>query len=224
MGNTEFREILKQLKEPFPPNQHQERKLPGEGKKWFFVTWQNIRERLDEVYPEWEVEWSKPEYVGQLCVITCTLTIAGVKRSAPGNAPLELISSRGKDMSRGTPVERAIADAFKNAAEAFGVCRYLDDQPFVIKYLQQKGDMRGYKFYQDNQQIDSGARGFSKAPARTITEKQQKRLWAIVKESALTNEDVKAIFSEFRLERTEQITSDKYDLVVNRIQAFGSRF
>lgn len=49
-------------------------------------------------------------------------------------------------MNRGTAIERATADAFKIAAEAFGVGAYLDNQEFVVKYLQSKGDGRGVRF------------------------------------------------------------------------------
>jgi len=155
---NEFREILKQLKTPFPPEQHQDRSLPGGG-RWFYIPWQNIRERLDEICPEWQMSWTEPSYVGDFCCISCTITICGISRQAPGNAQIQLLSSSGKDMSRGTPLERATADAFKNAAEAFGIARYLDDQPFVVGYLKSKGDMRGYKYHHENAQIEAGARG-----------------------------------------------------------------
>lgn len=154
----QIKEIITQLKAPFPHQCHKDRKLPGGG-RWFYVPWQDIRDRLDEVAPEWQVSYSEPGYLGEYCHISCTITIEGISRSAPGNAPIQLLSSSGKDMSRGTPIERAIADAFKNAAEAWGVARYLDNQEFVVKYMQSKGDMRAYKYWQENQQIEVGARG-----------------------------------------------------------------
>ena len=161
----EIKQIIEQLKKPFPASLHKERKLPGGG-RWFFVSWQDVRDRLDEVCPEWQMAWGEPAYLGKDCIITCTITILGLSRSAPGNAPIELISSSGKDMSRGTPLERAIADAFKNAAEAWGVGRYLDEQSedrkkFVVNYLKTHGDMRGYKYFTENEQLASGARGVS---------------------------------------------------------------
>ena len=163
----QFREIIVKLKEPFPPHLHQERKLPGGG-RWFFIPWQSIRERLDEVYPEWECFWGEPIYLGQNCIIQCTIKIAGISRSAPGNAPIELISSSGKDMSRGTPVERATADAFKNAAEAWGIGRYLDDQDFTVKHMRSVGDGRAYKFAIENRQITAGARGETIKPQTKV--------------------------------------------------------
>lgn len=137
-------EVMHQLKNWFAPEDHQLRDLPGGG-KWYFVPWQRIRERLDEAYPDWQIDYTEPSYVGDYCVIACTITIMGRSRKGVGNAPIQLISSTGKDMSRGTPIERATADAFKNAAEAWGVARYLDEQTDpktkadFIKYMQKAG-------------------------------------------------------------------------------------
>jgi hypothetical protein len=66
----------------------------------------------------------------------------------------------------GSPIEKATADALKNAAEMFGVGAYLDNQQFVIKYLHSKGDGRGVKFAQENDWKAAGAMGRPKtAPA-----------------------------------------------------------
>lgn len=64
--------------------------------------------------------------------------ICNVQREGVGNSE----ATKGY----GTPVERATADAFKNAAESFGVGAYLDNQEFVVKHLQSKGDGRGFQF------------------------------------------------------------------------------
>lgn len=87
-----FQEIIAQLKEPFSPEAHKERELPGGG-RWFYIPWQLIRDRLDEVCPTWQVSWSSPEYVGDFCVIMCSLTIEGITRQAPGNAKILELSS-----------------------------------------------------------------------------------------------------------------------------------
>lgn len=148
--------VIKDLKAWFPPEVHKERDLKGGG-KWFFVPWQAIRDRLDEVVPNWECSYSSPQYLDKYCVVTCSITILGITRQAIGNAEIELLSNAGKDMSRGTPIERAIADAFKNAAEAWGIARYLDEQTdpktkaAFIKHMQHGGDGRAAAWHHQNQ-------------------------------------------------------------------------
>jgi hypothetical protein len=157
-----FKEIQSALKAWFSPEAHVERDLPGGG-VWWYVPWQLIRERLDEVASDWQVDYTDPVYLEDLCVIRCRITICGIVREAPGNAPLKLISKTGKDMARGTPVERAVADAFKSCCEAFGICRYLDDQADkktkedFIRYLHKGGNGRAVVNYQNNQAIANGS-------------------------------------------------------------------
>ncbi|MBD3883845.1 hypothetical protein IFO70_18955 [Phormidium tenue FACHB-886] len=142
-----------------------------EVRKWFFVPWQLIRERFDEVYPGWEVYYSTPVYLGDSCVITCTITIAGISKQGVGNAEIQLLSSSGKNMARGTTVERSTADAFKDAAEAWGVARYLDEQTDpktkadFVRYMQGKGDERAAAYYHQNN--GSTAKSTSPAPKQT---------------------------------------------------------
>lgn len=149
-------EIISALKAWFPPQDYKERELPGGG-KWFFLPWQTIRERLDAVCPEWQVAYSSPVFLGDYCTITCTITIQGIAKQGVGNAEIVLLSSSGRNMARGTPIERATADAFKNAAENWGVARHLDEQidpgtkADFIRYMQQKGDGRAAAFYHRNE-------------------------------------------------------------------------
>jgi hypothetical protein len=234
----EFAEILAELKKPFKPHQHQERPLPGGG-RWFYISWQDIRERLDEVYPQWSCTWTEPIFIGDYCFISCTITIAGVSRQAPGNAPIQLLSSNGKDMSRGTPIERATADAFKNAAEAFGVARYLDDQKLTVSLMHNQGDYRAFKFAKENEEIEAGARGTpikkterttgifagnsNSANIKFITEKQVTRLWAIARnQHQLSDDDVKQVLAKFNLESTRAIPSTLYEAVITELGNFSS--
>jgi hypothetical protein len=136
----DIQSILEELKAPFPAADHKERVLPGGG-RWFFLPWQKIRERLDHVCPDWQSSYSDPAVVGDYIVVRCRLTIAGVTREGVGND-----HANPEKQTYGTPVERSIADAFKNAAEQFGVGSYLDNQQFVIKHLQSQGDGRGVQF------------------------------------------------------------------------------
>ena len=215
----EFQEILLELKKPFRPEQHQERQLPGGG-RWFYITWQDIRERLDEVYTEWSCTWTEPIYIGDYCHISCTITICNVSRQAPGNAPIELISSKGKDMARGTPIERATADAFKNAAEAFGIARYLDDQVKTVNLLHKQGDGRAYKFAKENEQIQVGARGIAKQPTgeKLITEPQAKRLWAIAKKLNLSDQEIHQVIANYGFSDVAEISMRLYDKVIEELE------
>ncbi len=154
--------VLAELKKPFPATDHKERKLPG-GSRWVFLPWQMIRDRLEEVLPlDWKVEFSDPVVAGDYTVIRCRLTIllsqnGGITREGVGNdKAYPELNENGKAKIIGTPIERATADAFKNAAEQFGVGAYLDDQKFVAKHLQSQGDGRGVKFAQENQWAEAG--------------------------------------------------------------------
>jgi len=151
-----FKSVIKDLKAWFPAAAHVQRDLPGGG-KWFFIPWQTIRDRLDDVVPNWEVSYTPPQYLDKYCVVSCSITILGATRQAVGNAPIDLISGSGKNMERGNAIERAIADAFKNACEAWGVARYLDEQTDpkakadFIKYMQSSGDGRAANLNLQNQ-------------------------------------------------------------------------
>lgn len=149
-------EIIAKLKKPFAPEDHKDREIGNKGQLWFYITWQKIRERVEEIDPNYLQKFDAPNYLGDYCYISCTLTIHGVSRQAIGNAKIELISKAGNNMERGNCIERAIADAFKNAAESFGVGAYLDDQNAVIKVLSAVGDSRAYKYARDQQQVSAG--------------------------------------------------------------------
>jgi hypothetical protein len=130
----ELRRIHVELKKPFPANLHEFRELPG-GKKWVFLRWQTIRERLDEVAPEWISDYSEVQYLNNDAICRCGITILGIRKEAIASVPISITSSGGKEMSRGSAADRLAAEALKNTAEAWGVGRYLDDQVFTIRYL-----------------------------------------------------------------------------------------
>jgi hypothetical protein len=226
---THFRAIVAKLKEPFPPEVHVERELPGGKSTWFFIPWQHIRERLDAVCPDWQVEYGTPTYLDKYCVVSCKLTIAGVTREALGNAEIELLSKSGRDMSRGTPIERAIADSFKNACEAFGVAAYLDEQSqdkrdFLMRYLHSQGDARALQYARENNWIPGNlptaeakrARAAAEADnrrskANLISEAQQKRFWAIARtDGKYTNDGVGKLLESYQLAHTKDIPTTLY--------------
>lgn len=128
------------LRVPFPAADHKDRKLPG-GNTWFFIPWQTIRQRINQCDPVWSISYSDPVVVAESVVIRCQLTIHEITREGVGND-----RAFPEKQTYGSPIERAIADAFKNAAEQFGVGAYLDSQDFVVKHMQQAGDGRAYAY------------------------------------------------------------------------------
>ena len=130
-------ELKKQLKDWLPIDCHEIRDLPGGG-KYAFISWQNVRARLDELC-NFEIEFSDPVIVDDLCTIRCTIAIEGVRRQGMG------VCSVIKKGIRGTFVESAIADAFKNAAEQFGVGHYLDNPQVQNKLIANPSLIARYK-------------------------------------------------------------------------------
>jgi hypothetical protein len=150
-------DILPQLQAWFLPEEHKERDLPGGG-RWFFVPHQIITQRLNAVCPgEWSSQYSDPITTGDYTVIRCELTICGVTRTGIGDdKTFPEVNDRGKAKIIGTPPVRAFRNAFKDAAEQFGLCAYLDEQKgrqgkeAFIRYMQGKGDGRAAKFALEN--------------------------------------------------------------------------
>ncbi|MCC5636356.1 RAD52 family DNA repair protein [Nostoc sp. CHAB 5844] len=136
----ELRHIQAELKKPFPPSAHQIRELPGKG-YWAFISHQVIRQRLDEIAPEWQADFSSIERLENDAVCRCGITISGIRKEAIGSVPLIAATNRdGKDVSRGSAGDRVAAEALKNAAEMWGVGVYLDDQGFVANYLSKNAE------------------------------------------------------------------------------------
>jgi len=244
MITSEIREELKriqaELKKPFRANQHRVRDLPGSNFKWVFLPHQVIRERLDEVIPDWIVDYSDLQYIGNDCICRCGITILGVRKEAIASVPVSLVSSKGNEMTRGSAPDRLMAEATKNAAEQWGTGRYLDDQEFTIRYLwehlgeldeQMQGEVRRLS---EQYKIQVGGRqpqvkpknetGLIYAVAGTsaeslITEGQRKRLWAIAKnELKLSDEQIKGALKHFGFERAESITRDQYESLIEYLK------
>ena len=131
----ELRHIQSELKKPFPANLHEVREIPGSNKKWVFLKWQIIRERLDEVAPDWMSDYSEIQYVGNDAICRCGIAILGVRKEAIASVTISAQSKAGNEMTRGSAADRLAAEGLKNAAECWGVGRYLDDQAFTIRYL-----------------------------------------------------------------------------------------
>lgn len=239
-------EVLPKLTEKFPAEAHKERDLPGGG-TWWYLPWQTIRSRLNEVCPdEWEMSYDEPKYLDKFCYVTCTLTICGVTRRAIGSAPIELISKTGKDMSRGNPIERAVADAFKNACEAYGIAAYLDEQADdrtkrdFSNYMAKRGNAKPAEEYKRQNGVsaprktESNYKPFGQPatprpaatpkPAvtppqpQTISEDQRTRLWTIARLNRFTDAGVKALIEAYSFASTKDITVHAYDGIVEKLQ------
>lgn len=133
----ELKHIQQELRQPFPAGAHDIREIANGARDWVFLKWQVIRERLDDVCPEWLIDYSDIQNVGNDFICRCGITILGVRKEAIASVPVSVLSSRGKEMTRGSAADRVAAEGLKNAAELWGVGRYLDDQPFTIKLLWQ---------------------------------------------------------------------------------------
>jgi len=239
-------ELINRLKAPFLPAVHEIRELPGKG-NWIFVPWQNVRERLDEVYPEWTVDYSEIKIIDQLAFCKCGLTIANIRKEAYGDVPVAVLSSTGKDISRGSFGDRVVAEAFKNAAEHWGVCRYLDDQKFVISYLLdhiddldarirtplqslaaahkiQASDKPKPRVVPSPQKVKQPEQPEVKQPEQFITEDQAKQLWSTVREILnLSNQEVKNVLDQLDIAGTMAIPASRFEQVMNELRLASAR-
>ena len=232
----QLQEILPKLTAWFPPEDHKERKLPGGG-RWFYIPHQAITRHLNEVCPgEWHTKINSTNIAGDYTVILLELTICGVTRTGVGDdKTFPETNEEGKAKIIGTPPVRAFRNAFKVACEQFGICSYLDEQSSnrnaFIKFMQSKGDLRAYKYAQENEWKEAGAMGTAKKSAADnvsagiesssfITEGQRKRLWAIAKtELKLSDEQIKTNLKRYGFEKTEDITRDKYEVLIEHLRS-----
>ena len=235
--NSETREELKriqsELRKPFSVESHSIRELPGRG-YWAFVPHHEYRERLDEICPEWESSYTHIEQITSDVICKCTITILGISKQAIGSVPLVAAEKNGRDVGRGSAADRLAAEAFKNACEAWGVGRYLDDQASVAyylnsnamkldnetrnklkslaNYLRQNGDLPPANSNVTMPKLDAEPKAEG-----VISEGQIKRLWAIAK--PLAKEVSAAIVKSIGgVESSKDIPVSKYNLVVEAIE------
>lgn len=236
-SKTQLEETLPKLTAWFSPEDHKERKLPGGG-RWFYVPHQEITKRLNDVCPsEWQTKIASTNIAGDYTVVILELTICGVTRTGIGDdKTFPEVNDQGKAKIIGTPPVRAFRNAFKDACEQFGICAYLDEQSSnkaaFIKFMQSKGDMRAYKYAQENDWTKNGAMGRT-IPATVpekptdnqvspslITDGQAHRLWAIAKnELKLSDDQVKSAYKHFGFEKTEMIASNKYEEIIEFLRS-----
>ena len=235
----EVKRIQAELRKPFAPEIHGIRELPGRG-YWAFVPHHQYRERLDEVYPEWEANYTHVEQITSDVICKCTITILGISKQAIGSVPLVAAEKDGRDVSRGSAADRLAAEAFKNACEAWGVGRYLDRQGEVAhylninatkldnktrsklkvfgNYLREKGELPPVSSTVSMPKLDDNSPS-TIPPAKTgvISEAQVERLWAIAKK--LPTEVTKAIVKKIvGVDSSNDLPWAKYNEVIKVIE------
>src|SRR5512142_2403909 len=121
MGEQLTREILEQLRKPFPASKisFKCQTKPNEKGNSLVVAYidaRDVMERLDDVIgPYWSDRYEK---AGTAKGLVCYLTVGGVTRADVGD-----------DDNENEPVKSAYSDAFKRAAVKFGIGRFLYDLP-----------------------------------------------------------------------------------------------
>lgn len=125
-----LQQVIAELRKPFAIADHQEQ-VGTDGKKHFAIPWQKIRDRLDQVYPDWQVSYSDPLLVCDRLTVKCRIIVAGIAREATG------IGMNGLEPNP----EAATIEAFVNAAAKFGIGDYLKDAEFVSQYVQKPPDL-----------------------------------------------------------------------------------
>lgn len=155
----QLEDILPKLIEWFAPEEHKDRALPGGG-RWFYVPHQSITQRLNAVCPgHWHTKVNSTNIAGDYTVVIVELTICGVTRTGIGDdKTFPELNEQGKAKTIGSPPVKAFRSAFKDAAEQFGICAYLDDQKAkrneFAQYMAKKGDQRANKFITENGWIE----------------------------------------------------------------------
>src|SRR5512142_1879135 len=121
MAEQLTREILEQLRKPFPASKisFKCQTKPSEKGNSLVVAYidaRDVMERLDDIMgPDWEDRYEK---AGTSKGLVCYLTVGGVTRADVGD-----------DDNENEPVKSAYSDAFKRAAVKFGIGRFLYDLP-----------------------------------------------------------------------------------------------
>lgn len=224
----QLKKIISELKKPLDPELHQIRDLPGGG-KWVYLSWQVMRERLDQVCPDWTLDYSEITTIENHAFCRCGLTILDVRKEAFGNVTISVKSAQGKEITRGSFGDRVTAEAFKNAAEQWGIGRYIDDQVGTVRYLLQHVDMlredikRSLKLLANeykikvlphNQDISTNV--------EKISDEQVKKIWFLIRnEFGLSNDDVKATLESFKFNGTRDIPKKEYNNFIDRLRSLS---
>jgi hypothetical protein len=188
------------------------------------------------------VDYSEIKIIEQQAFCKCGITIADIRKEAYGDVPVAVLSSSGKDISRGSFGDRVVAEAFKNAAEHWGVARYLDDQKFVISYLldhadqlesRVKGPLTSLAAAHKIQASDKPKKITTptaptpvapKEPEPSITEDQAKLLWSTARSKLnLSDNDVKSVLEQLDIAGSLAIPASQFNQVMHELRLASAR-
>lgn len=133
----ELKLIQRELRQPLAPAAHKIRPLPGTSDLYIYLPWQTVRDRLEEVAPDYSLDFDDPVYdhTANMVSIKATIEILGIKKSAIAGVKISIVSQKGNNAEIGHCIDRLHAEAIKNVGEAWCIGRYLDDQVGVYKML-----------------------------------------------------------------------------------------
>lgn len=224
----QLKKIISELKKPLAPELHQIRDLPGGG-KWVYISWQTMRERLDQVCPDWTLDYSEITTIENHAFCRCGLTILDVRKEAFGNVIISVKSAQGKEMTRGSFGDRVTAEAFKNAAEQWGLGRYIDDQFGTIRYLMNHIDSlsehakKSLKVLANDYKIKAlPPTQYISTNLEKISDEEAKNIWKLVRnEFRLSDDDVKMALEIFKLKGTRDIPKKEYNTFIDRLRSLS---
>ena len=122
----------------------------------FFAIWQALCARLDAINPHWQVHFSAPLVVSDYITMRCRLEVGDITREATGSDKGCLIQVGNSTIGIHAP-ERAMLNAFCNAATQFGIVLHHTKKPpdskhdlesvvTILRKLQRKQKIkRGFK-------------------------------------------------------------------------------
>lgn len=221
----ELNEIKEQLFAWFAPEEYKNRPLPGGG-RWFYLSHQAIRDRLNEIcYGEWEETYSDPVVIGNSTFIKCQLTICGVTRTGiADDKTYPELNADGKEKIIGTVLVNVARHAFRDAAEKFGIGAHLDEQKGAdkkkfIDYMSGKGDRRASQFTHEQDWVDAGAMGKpSKKPAPVLHPEHKEQLNEISRILGMSLGKIRFVLSSFfGHEQPEKLNLDEFELLLEKM-------
>ncbi len=165
---------------------------------------QFLIDALNEVYPNWKIEWKIIETVEQknsiLAIAEVSIEIEGLTRKQVGQST---------NMNKGDAIKGAITDGIAKALSLFSI----GNRAF-------RGELGKQKTYKNKSKTTTKTE--PPANSKTISEKQAKRLFAIAKEKGWSLEDLKEMLTLLGLKHSTDIPKSVYDRVIDFIEEHKS--